>query len=367
MYITLLVSIYCFTINIGNIDIIIDNSIRNIPFMIYDIILYNIIPQIILYMAYYNKYLKYKKKYLDLKYKNIGCDEIPGKLYDHLKSMFEENTIYKNINSDTNYHIKKMLNCSINQVINSGILSDVKVNDNQKIILIDGTNLMRNKWFIMFSLVIADNKYKKYIYESIMKYVTMNKSKIIFGDEIKWLRHVIIKMISQISSDHSNNTYILCIQKFDEDIYKKYDINGNTLHWLPIDCFSYINGEQILCVRDNTFGFKNEADDYALILMYLFFKSNLNIHDVYIFSGDNYDWFTGKRPFRMSIYITGFIDDETNKNIFTYKLGFQNTGKKVIEVVSYKLYYNNDVYDDELNSFDDYYRYIYHYLSMISQ
>jgi len=296
--------------------------------------------------TYYDKYKKYKSKYLDLKYKNYGCEGLSGELPDNLRNMFKNNTIY----DSPKYNIQKMLNCSINQVVESGILQDVQ---NNNIILIDATNLMRNKWFIMFSLVIADNEYKKYIQESISKYITLEKDRISFDNEVKWVRHVIIKMINHMSP-HYNSTYIACIQKSDNDPYKKYNINNSTLFWLPITCFSYVNDKQILCINDDAFGYKNEADDYALILMHMYFSNN-NMNNVYILSGDNYNWYTGNKPKRMSIYM---VSSMGYKDTFTYGLGFQKNDKIVNEIVSYRIFYNNNIYDNKTGNFDDYCKYM---------
>lgn len=317
--------------------------------------------------TYYNKYQKYKKKYLDLKYKNIGCDRMEGTLPEYLVNLFERNTAFfknnneyhKSINGTMdNYRIKKMLDCSISQIIHSGILKDISEVNINKIVLIDGTNLMRNRWFITFALSIVEDKYVEMIKRSFFKYVEEDKDQISFDDEIEWFREIIIIMINKLS-EHDDNIYIVCIQKTIDDKYKKNKINNSELYWLPIDCFSSINNKQVLCIRDATFKFKNEADDFALILLYLYFCDTmfpkLNKHDTYLLSGDGYDWFTGIKPDRLTIYIT---DNIYNENTLNYRLNLQKNNKPVNNIISYKLYHDGNVYDDDNSDFDIYYKYM---------
>lgn len=316
--------------------------------------------------TYYNKYQKYKKKYLDLKYKNFGCRKLEGPLPEYLVSLFGKNTNFSSIvNNNSDHRANKMLNCSINQILHSNILGDIYETNISKIVLIDGTNLMRNKWFITFALSIADEKHTNMIKNSVLKYIEGNTDKILFDGEIRWFREIIISVVEKLSRQE-NCAYVVCIQKMENDMYKKYEINKSTLYWLPIDCFSFINNKQVLCIRDDTFKFKNEADDFALVLLYLFFHSvksgeikNMyhisNQYNIYVLSGDGYDWFNGKSPDRLAIYVT---NHKNNEGALDYRLEFQKRDIPINNIISYKLYDDGAVYCNENSNFDIYYKYM---------
>lgn len=347
---------------------------------------------------YKKKYLKYKSKYLKLKNLFGGCSSVPPasssyNIFNFLRNIFVKNTIYS-LNGSTlgtvdnhGFHadtrVSETLNCSIKQIIEYSLIDRIQQAlvgmQPNNIILIDGANLMRNKWFLRLVLMVMSKMYTKDILTSISKYIENNAEESIFSTEISWFYSAVMKIFGDLMGER--NLILVFNQKnqFDTPVPNqlntnkiRFEAHKNLVYWVPISCEVEISGKKEPCVTSNSllpYERKNEADDFALILMYIFLKTSFNSKVTYVLSGDNYTWYRGTPIERVVIDV--FSKKEENKKILYMKYDLRNKYNYLgspVNLITYNIVENNSPFKySNFGNIDKFYNYFADYSNRYSK
>lgn len=269
---------------------------------------------------YHLKYLKYKSKYINL----IGGfkpENYNEKLYWFLFNQFMKDTIYSTClpklgkcddpQKGDDYRIYDTLKCALDQIIDynliKNIIDELKTGTYKNVILIDGMNLMRNEWFIKLTSIIMDKQWANYIDDSIKKYINRQSVNNTFENEINLFYNTIKQIFNIIDKNNEQNLILIFVQKpLDQKLSNFQSINTNIKYnkimWIPFDCYTDYPTKTLCINNDKYVSKKNEADDYALTIIYSYLTKILHLENVYVISGDAYDWYKQNEKIKRLIF-----------------------------------------------------------------
>lgn len=289
-----------------------------------------------------SKYLKYKTKYLKLK-EQIGgytCEQWLNHELSLSGTNPNINTIFREFTSSINFDggaRNPAVNCGLYYIIkNWNYFSFTSVRFK---LIIDGMNIIRNKYILLAFLGETFNFIKPDIIENEIYQIIRNpKDYVVSINLIKSLIPLIIKLFGV------NNTDIyITYQSLNNEIeildgYNIYDLekelfgfalnekNTNTVHLLGIPCMSndglatntrtnkiYRNTDPSYCFQSSG-NYHNDADDIVCAFLYYYFTKVNILSYVSLWSYDNYSWY---RPALRNNFLELTIQ-YTNQNYSNY-------------------------------------------------
>ena len=266
-----------------------------------------------------------------------------------LKSMssFIDNFVNKIKKMDKNFNPSKY--CGINFIME--ILPFLQIKKTNKILIIDGMNIIRNVHILYMSLLLINYfKNKDEIYKIIIAMI-LTPETIVFKN-LMFLINTLIPLLLILFKLDNYNIYII-YQSNDFD-YKPYihnnmilniknNLKNTDIYFIGIPCYINDNNKLLTCNKKKEL--YNEADDIALLFLYEYFKNKILIKNdnINIWSYDNYNWFTISRKLCI-LNLTLIINKLHKITDFKYELTFETNSIYPNNSIKLLYNYNNSIH-----------------------